>query len=85
LGDDHDLTMLEKTVTEEAADLGGDGAVSRLRELIDRRRGELQKSAFELGRRIYHDGPRATMDRIRAWRKTWQRELATGRVAAAKP
>jgi CHAD domain-containing protein len=83
LGDDHDLTMLEKTVTEEAADLGGDGAVSRLRELIDRRRSELQKSAFEMGRQIYHDGPRTTMDRIQAWRRTWQRELANGRVAVA--
>ena len=83
LGDDHDLAMLEKIVTEEAADLGGDGAVTRLQELIDRRRGELQKSAFELGRRIYHDGPRTTMDRIQGWRKAWQRELANGRVGLA--
>lgn len=83
LGDDHDLTMLAKSVTEEAASLNGDGAVYRLRELIERRRAELQKSAFEIGRRIYHDGPKSTMDRIRAWRKAWQRELANGTVAAA--
>jgi CHAD domain-containing protein len=84
LGDDHDLAMLERIVTGQSADLGGEGAVSTLRSLVGRRRAELQEQAFDLGRRIYRDGPQATMDRIRGWRKAWKRELADGKAVVAR-
>jgi CHAD domain-containing protein len=59
LGDDHDLVLLEQQDASPA-----------LRSLTERRRGELQVQAFELGEALYRDAPGAFVRRIQnGWRK----------------
>jgi CHAD domain-containing protein len=59
LGDDHDLVLLEQQ-----------DASQTLRSLTERRRGELQVQAFELGEALYRDAPGAFVRRIqKGWRK----------------
>jgi CHAD domain-containing protein len=67
LGDDHDLGVLRRRLTDDpvhvAADL--DGIVG----LIEHRQAELQGEAFSLGTRIYAEKPGAFVRRMRrAWR-----------------
>jgi CHAD domain-containing protein len=57
LGDDHDLAVL-------AERLDADGDPQDLRELIDRRRGELLESVRALGRRVYAEKPKAFARRM---------------------
>jgi CHAD domain-containing protein len=57
LGDDHDLAVL-------AEQLDTDGDPQDLRELIDRRRGELLESVRALGRRVYAEKPKAFARRL---------------------
>jgi CHAD domain-containing protein len=60
LGDDHDLAVLRQRLAVLLADDVGAKAF----EAIETRRGELQESAFELGRRLYAKRPRAFLRRL---------------------
>jgi CHAD domain-containing protein len=66
LGDDHDLAVL----WEFALDRGLDS--QRLYAAVEERRGELQKSAFALGRRLYAERPRDFTERIGALWAAWR-------------
>ena len=74
LGDDHDLAVLRQTVTADPDTFGGDSTLETLLALIDRRREELQREAFLLGRRLYRDKPKVFIDRIKGYWKAWRSE-----------
>jgi hypothetical protein len=62
LGDDHDLAILAEWVHQH--DAGG----SEFFAAVDRRRGELQAEAFEMGARLYAEKPKAFTTRLeRLW------------------
>lgn len=63
LGEDHDLGLLRATLADEPADLAavdGDSLVP----LIDHRREELQAEAWQIGRRLYAEKPKAFERRL---------------------
>lgn len=66
LGEDHDLAVLRETLAADPAAYGGHGVLKGVFGLIDRRREELERQAFALGREIYKDSPRAFTSRIEA-------------------
>jgi CHAD domain-containing protein len=72
LGDDHNLAVLRQKMATHPTALSSETIRETLLDLIDRRRGELQREAFRLGRRVYRDKPRAFTDRLKrswtAWR-----------------
>jgi CHAD domain-containing protein len=69
LGDDHDLAIL-------AEEIAGMGPSSSDRDdlvvAIARRRGELEREAFELGARVYAEKPKAHARRMGALIDAWQ-------------
>jgi CHAD domain-containing protein len=72
LGDDHDLALLREEVGRRRDAFTVAGHQRNLRELIDRRRGELQFAATSLGERIYAEKPKKFVKRLEkrfdAWR-----------------
>jgi CHAD domain-containing protein len=77
LGDDHDLFVLGQVLEEEEPGPGspeaeGSDVLGRLQELIDRRRKELQESAFELGQQIYEESPYLLVGRLHEHWKVWR-------------
>jgi CHAD domain-containing protein len=60
LGDDHDLAVLLATAREL-------GEADGLEWVVRQRRSKLQADAFELGRRLYAERPRAFSARLRVW------------------
>ncbi len=76
LGDDHDLAVLRQTVSASPDGFGGAQAVATLLALIDHRRLELQHEAFQLGRRLYRDKPKAFTRRIKDYWKAWRSDAA---------
>ena len=68
LGDDHDLAVLRSTLLGDAEAFGGPERIEQLADLIDRRRGQLQKRAFREGRRLFCEKPKRFSDR---WMRYW--------------
>jgi CHAD domain-containing protein len=69
LGDDHDLSILTEVAREEA---GEQSAVEHqlLFALIDERRQTLQREAFSLGKKLYHESARDFVRRIEGcWKR----------------
>jgi CHAD domain-containing protein len=62
LGDDHDLATLSERLDDDIAPPSVD--VALIEQLIAARRAELQAEAFELGRRIYAEKPKAFARRL---------------------
>jgi CHAD domain-containing protein len=79
LGDDHDLAVLGEWAKGHAAEAGGLYAVQTLTDLIERRRGELQAEAFELGERLYTERPGAFKRRFRGYWRGWRGAPTTAR------
>lgn len=67
LGDDHDLAVLRARLVADPARHGGDEAVGLLTALLDRRRMELQRAAWLLGRRCTTEPPDALVGRLRGY------------------
>ncbi|MFP4352914.1 MAG: CHAD domain-containing protein [Puniceicoccaceae bacterium] len=57
LGDDHDLAVFGKTLSEERGRFDSKRDVQALLGLADRRRAQLQAKAFPLGRRAFAEKP----------------------------
>lgn len=74
LGDDHDLAVLRAALVSAPADYGATQDLETLLGLIDRRRVDLQESAFLLGERIYADKPGALVRRLEACWAAWEQE-----------
>jgi CHAD domain-containing protein len=69
LGEDHDLVILHELIATHDASHASAEDRDRLLERIDTRRHELQKSAFQIGERLYAERPKAFTRRLgRYWR-----------------
>jgi len=66
LGEDHDLAVLRETLAADPLVYGGHRILKGVFAVIDRRRGELEQQAFDLGREIYKDSPKVFTSRIEA-------------------
>jgi CHAD domain-containing protein len=66
LGEDHDLAVLRQTLAADPLGFGGHRVLKAVFTVIDRRRGELQREAFALGRELYKDPPKVFTSRIEA-------------------
>jgi CHAD domain-containing protein len=67
LGDDHDLAVLRRTLAETDADPD-----QALPPLLDRRRGELQRRALDLGRTLFRDPVETFTARLAGFWKAWR-------------
>jgi CHAD domain-containing protein len=79
LGDDHDLVVLRALLQETPQKFGDPEA--ELFSLLQRRRTELQESAWALGRRAYGEKPKAFVRRLGKYWKAWQAEKEAARAA----
>jgi CHAD domain-containing protein len=70
LGDDHDLAVLRERLTAAAVSEADSRDFAPLRDVIDKRRSRLQRSASTLAERIYLDKPNAFARRILGWWET---------------
>ena len=59
LGLEHDHAVLAARLLDDPLLAGNGRAADRIHEVIDTRRGKLQKKAFRLGRTLYAEGPKA--------------------------
>lgn len=75
LGEDHDLAVLRGIALERTDRFPERDSQERLLDLIDRRRAQLQKRAFKLGKRIYADKPRRF---VRSVERRWLRNTSGG-------
>jgi CHAD domain-containing protein len=66
LGDDHDLAVLRETLAADPLAYGGHRVLKGVFAVIDRRREELERQAFALGREVYKDSPKIFTSRIEA-------------------
>jgi CHAD domain-containing protein len=66
LGEDHDLAVLRETLAADPLAYGGHRILKGVFAVIDRRRGDLEQQAFDLGDGIYKDAPRVFTSRIEA-------------------
>jgi hypothetical protein len=69
LGDDHDLVVLRGILLADTESFGGDDAVFRMLQLIDRRRSELECQARVIGARVYAERPDEWIERMRGYWK----------------
>jgi CHAD domain-containing protein len=67
LGEDHDLAVFRETLAADPLAYGGHRILKDLFAVIDRRRQDLERQAFALGREIYNDSPTVFTNRIEAW------------------
>lgn len=74
LGDEHDLAVLARTLTEDAAAFGTPEDIRTLLELIEGRRHELRGEAERLGRRLYAEKPQAFARRLERYWRVWRAE-----------
>ena len=79
LGDDHDLAVLRQALSG-SGDMPCDGAaVEVILPLIERRRADLQRDAFALGRSLYVERPRDFVARLGAYWMAWRSEAEAAR------
>jgi len=72
LGDDHDLAVLAAAARENFDAFADPGDLDALLASVERRRAELQREAFSLGRRLYVDKSDAFVSRLEAWWSAWR-------------
>ena len=75
LGDDHDLAILRETLAADPLAYGGHRILKDVFAVVDRRREELKRQAFALGRTLYKDSPKVFTSRIEAYWKAWATEI----------
>ncbi|QDU38188.1 CHAD domain protein [Maioricimonas rarisocia] len=72
LGDDHDLAVLHETMkTSPPDDIGDAGVIPPLEGLIQQRRSDLQRQAFDVGRRVYADSAKRLTQHLGVWWDVW--------------
>jgi CHAD domain-containing protein len=67
LGEDHDLAVLRETLAADPLAYGGHRILKGVFAVIDRRREELERQAFDLGQELYKDSPKVFTSRIESW------------------
>jgi len=80
LGADHDLAILRETLADDPVAYGGHRVLKGLFAVIDRRRAELERQAFDVGATLYKDPAKVFTSRIETYWKTW-----TGQAETPKP
>jgi hypothetical protein len=83
LGDDHDLAVLRRMLTDDPARFGGEGETEMLLALIDRRRVELEQEAFSLGGRFFQEKAGEFTRRLKGYWKKWRAQA--GREPSEPP
>ena len=81
VGDDHNLAVLRGLFHDEPEWFGEAAAVAAVLPLLERRRADLQRSAFERGGQFYREPAAAFVDRLGGYWKAWR----AAREVAAKP
>ena len=76
LGDDHDLVILRQTAIRKSIVPDLETEVNALLGLIDARRAELQKPAFEMGARFFEEKPSDFCERLHRYWKLWKAKKA---------
>jgi CHAD domain-containing protein len=71
LGEDHDLAILRRTLAADPLTYGGHRFLKGLFVVVDGKRGELQRHAFELGRQVYRDAPKVFTSRMEGYWNAW--------------
>jgi CHAD domain-containing protein len=74
LGDDHDLAVLRGLVLGDVDHFPEREPSLALLALIDRRRAELQREAYALGRRLYRETPGDLARRLHRYWRAWRTE-----------
>ncbi|REJ88230.1 MAG: CHAD domain-containing protein [Planctomycetota bacterium] len=74
LGDDHDLSILRRTLLERPDNFGEERTIQSLIGLINQRQVELRTQARTLGARIYAEKEKHYCRRQRIYWKAWRRE-----------
>jgi CHAD domain-containing protein len=72
LGDDHDFADLRCALQGARGLASGVDGVTKLIELIDRRRSDLQAKARPLGARVYSEAPRKFSRRVGSYWDAWR-------------
>jgi len=85
LGDDHDLGVLRATLAQDAGLFDGAAELDTLVGQVDRRRAELQREAFRLGRRFYAESTKVYTGRLAAYWDAWRDEAPPGRDETPQP
>jgi CHAD domain-containing protein len=75
LGDDHDLALLGRELTDGSIAVPAD--VDAVIKLIEHRREELQVEAYGIGERLYAESPKAFRRRMR---RSWEAGRAMARA-----
>jgi CHAD domain-containing protein len=74
LGDDHDLSILRKTLLNSPDKFGGSSTIQAAIGLIDRRQVELRILARSVGERVFAEKPKPFVRRLRCYWDAWQSE-----------
>ena len=74
LGDHHDRSVLQQTLTEFANGNDKPEAFELMQGLIAERERELRIAAVELGARIYGEKPHLYCARLRVYWRTWRHQ-----------
>jgi CHAD domain-containing protein len=83
LGDEHDLAVLLAWAHRHAAELDGSDPVLRGFDVIlESRRRELQKEAFDYGARLYADKPSVFVGRLEGWWEASRSGVSSQRTSA---
>lgn len=72
LGDDHDLAVFRQTLLDDPDRFGRKSELQAVIGLIDHRRGELQREAQPLGRRLFAEKPKRLASRLRSYWDVWK-------------
>ena len=72
LGEDHDLAVAGRALEEKRLNKASSQVLA---SLIERRRFQLQRAAFDLGNRLFVEKPKAFAQRIEGYWKTWRAEV----------
>ncbi len=67
LGDAHDLAMMQKLVAERPLMLPGEDDRDTLIAYLKQQRGKLHTAAYQQGRRLYTESPKAFVNRLEAY------------------
>jgi CHAD domain-containing protein len=80
LGDDHNLAVLRGLFRDEREWFDDPAAVEAVLPLLERRRADLQRSAFERGEQVYREPAEAFAERVGGYWQAWR----AARQAAAR-
>jgi CHAD domain-containing protein len=74
IGDDHDLGVVKKLLTDEPEVFGGPSVIERVIACINRRSKRLRTSSSRLGSKIFDQTPRKFTRRLGSHWQAWQEE-----------